>query len=151
MQWLTVSCTSTQADAIQSALNSDQTKISTSMFETYSQVPVILGLEAEATTASLISQGANALLTLVTVASSGQVRAADDTTLQLISPSVLPSIKDHWGQVSGTVNITTNLGTAAPQSSLNLCCFGAVELGIVGLADPSGNYNLFVPMGVAGN
>jgi hypothetical protein len=44
--------------------------------------------------------------------------------------------------------ITNNAGVAAAQTGLNLCCFGAAQDGILGVADPSGSYDLLVPIGV---
>ena len=55
-----------------------------------------------------------------------------------------------FGDVSGTANVQDTQGVAAAQSGLDLCCFGANQLGIVGVADPSGSFDLEVPLNVPG-
>jgi len=59
--------------------------------------------------------------------------------------TVFPSPNQGFAQIEGT-----DQGSNAPQNSVGLCCFGAKSLGIIGVDDPSGNYGLFVPLGVAG-
>jgi hypothetical protein len=51
-----------------------------------------------------------------------------------------PSPNQGLGQITGL---------AAAQSSIDLCCFGAGALGIQGIADDSGYYEMFVPLNVS--
>ncbi len=61
-----------------------------------------------------------------------------------------PAPNQGFAEVDGTANIGNSQGVAAAQSAIELCCFGAAQLGILGAADPSGGYDMFVPLGVAG-
>ncbi len=55
------------------------------------------------------------------------------------------------GIATGIANIFPNTqGIVSPQSGLNLCCFGSSNIGVTGVADPSGNYELFVPLQSSG-
>jgi hypothetical protein len=74
-----------------------------------------------------------------------------DTKYQAIDleyPTPFTSDTQGIAQIAGMANISNNQGIAAPQSSIELCCMGASDLGIQGIADPSGNYDLFVPLEV---
>jgi hypothetical protein len=53
-----------------------------------------------------------------------------------------------FGKINGTANIQHDQGIASPQTSIELCCLGAADIGILGVADPSGNYDMFVPLHV---
>jgi len=68
------------------------------------------------------------------------------------SPSLTQKYTTGQGlaQMPGTAANGNDSGIGGPQSSLNLCCLGASALGIQGLADPSGDYDLFVALGVPG-
>jgi hypothetical protein len=65
-------------------------------------------------------------------------------------PNPFPSPDQGIGFITGNAVITNSQGLAAAQSGLDLCCFGASGLGIVGVADPGGNYSLPVPLQVPG-
>jgi hypothetical protein len=52
--------------------------------------------------------------------------------------------------LTGTVNIANSQGVAASQTSLSECCFGTSQIGIDSIADPSGGYDVPIPLGVAG-
>ena len=52
-------------------------------------------------------------------------------------------------EIDGTVDVTTNLGLEAPDSGVDLMP-GPDGENIATLADPSGNYDLLIPMGVSG-
>jgi hypothetical protein len=61
---------------------------------------------------------------------------------------VFPSPQQGFAKLDGIVDISNTLGIAASQSSIDLCCMGAFASDIQGVADPSGHFNLFVPLGV---
>lgn len=73
---------------------------------------------------------------------------ADETTLNVAAnfQNPFPSPSQGIGEIQGTVS-ATNLGMT--QSSLDLCCFGANQLGIIGLTDDTGKYAIPVPFSVA--
>ncbi|CEF49260.1 unnamed protein product [uncultured bacterium] len=74
-----------------------------------------------------------------------------DTKYQPIDleyPTPFTSPTQGIAQITGIADISSNQGIAAPQSSINLCCMGASALEIQGIADPSGDFDLFVPLGV---
>lgn len=60
------------------------------------------------------------------------------------------SATQGFAEVSGTADITNGQGVAAAQSSIDYCCFGASSLGIDTLADPSGGYQVYIPLAVPG-
>jgi hypothetical protein len=51
-----------------------------------------------------------------------------------------------FANIDGIASISNTLGIAASQSSVELCCMDTS--GIQGIADPSGDYELFVPLEV---
>ncbi len=59
---------------------------------------------------------------------------------------VFSSPQQGFATIDGTVNISNNQGIAAPQTSLDLCCMNSSD--IQGICDPSGECDLFVPLGV---
>ncbi len=59
-----------------------------------------------------------------------------------------PLFTQHYAAGQGIAEVLGNAGD--PQSSLSLYPFGASALQIQGIADASGNYGLFVPLGVPG-
>src|SRR5205085_1934762 len=59
--------------------------------------------------------------------------------------NVFPSPTQGFAQIEGT-----DQGANPSQDSVGLCCFGAKSLGIIGVDDSGGNYDLVVPLGVAG-
>lgn len=143
-------CNSDDQGAIQQELTGAGAEIVGSITETISQVPVILGLELEQQTVEIISQGTESIVKIAKDGSSGQIAGADRTDVSLVSPSTLSQLSGHLGYVAGSVENTSSQGATAPQSGLDLCCFGASQLGITGLADSGGSYDLLVPLGVAG-
>ena len=74
------------------------------------------------------------------------LRDDDETTCEIVTPPILGAL----GKVTGTASISSNQGIATPQSSLELCCHGTLGLGVQGIADSDGNYELFEPLGVSG-
>ena len=64
--------------------------------------------------------------------------------------SVYPSANQGFAQLTGMAAGGNNSGLTAPQSSLNLCCFGTNAFGIQGITDSSGHFDMFVPLDVAG-
>ncbi len=83
---------------------------------------------------------------------SQQNQKSYETTLSVADNIAAPfsSPGQGFGQINGTVDIANAQGVASGQSSIELAGFsGASAMGIVGIADPSGNYSLFVPLGVA--
>lgn len=110
----------------------------------------ILGtIEQEAESGQLASNSAEAASLYATVVNNGLTQNALQVTQNLVSQPTFSDVNGHLGIATGTAQITNSQGVAAAQSSLNLCCFGAAQLGITGLADPAGNYDLLVPIGVA--
>jgi len=143
-------CNSGDQEAIQNELTSTGAEIVSSFTATISQVPVILGFELEAQTVGIVDQGMESIVKIAKDGSSGQIAGADSTDVSLVSPSTLPQLSGHLGYMTGTVQNKNSQGAASPQSGLDLCCFGASQSGITGVADPGGSYDLLVPIGVAG-
>jgi hypothetical protein len=143
-------CDAGAQGAIQSELNSAGSGIVSSVTQTISQVPTLLGLEVEQQTVKLADQGIASLLIIGQDGSSGQIAAADATGVSLVSSSTLSQLSGNLGYVTGIAENPTNQSTSSPQNSLDLCCFGASGLDMIALADPNGNYDLLVPIGVAG-
>ncbi len=54
----------------------------------------------------------------------------------------------HFAEIKGQVNISNSQGIGAAQSGLDLCCFGAGSLGIIDVADTTGAYDTYVPLGL---
>ena len=105
----------------------------------------------EASVAGKITiQGLDFALTNVEVVRSALDQEAGDTAVNVAGrmTNPFPSRQQGFAQVNGTANITNSQGVAAAPSSPDLCCFGASNLGIVGLADSVGGYSLFVPLAV---
>jgi hypothetical protein len=61
---------------------------------------------------------------------------------------IFPSANQGFAQWTGTAVGGSDSGDTSPQSSLDLCCFGAGADGIQGITDSSGDYDLFFPLGV---
>lgn len=76
---------------------------------------------------------------------------AYDTSLQITGefPNPFPS-NQGIATLTGASNVTNNQGSLSAQSGLDLCCFGAGALDIIAVADPSGNYDTYVPLQVPG-
>ncbi len=88
-------------------------------------------------------------LTTYNLTKSGQDADSYTEALNVASQmAVFPSASQGFGQLTGKAVGGANSGLTAPQSSLDLCCFGAADLGIQGITDASGNFDLFVPLGV---
>jgi hypothetical protein len=86
-------------------------------------------------------------------AANGQTPAAEETyqaETQIAGQVTAGFPNTGFYQLDGQANITNSAGIFASQTSLDLCCFGSAELGIAGIADPSGNYEVFAPAGVPG-
>ena len=84
-----------------------------------------------------------------------QLKATQDahtTALSILNDFRTPfTANTHGiGIGEGLVVVSNPGGISAAQSGLDLCCFGAGSLGITGVADPNGNYDLFVPLQVPG-
>ncbi|HEY3658877.1 MAG TPA: hypothetical protein VGL34_28215 [Steroidobacteraceae bacterium] len=63
-------------------------------------------------------------------------------------PSPFPDDTQGIAMIEGVANISYTTGTAAPLSGIDLCCLGGTD--IAGIADPGGNFSVFVPLGVSG-
>jgi hypothetical protein len=63
-------------------------------------------------------------------------------------PSPFPDETQGLAMIQGLADISNTTGTAAPLSGLDLCCLGGTD--IQGIADPEGNFTVYVPLGVAG-
>ena len=143
-------CDAVAQQAIQSELNSAGAGIVSSVTQTISQVPTLLALEVEQQTVKLADLGIASLTSIMQDGSSGAIAAADTTGVSLVSSSTLSQLRGNLGYVTGLAANPISQNTSSPQNSLDLCCFGASQLGITALADPEGNYDLLVPIGVAG-
>lgn len=84
---------------------------------------------------------------------SGQAPAEQDWTTQLnvaaTDSGEFASSTQGIGEVEGNASLITNLGTQAPDSGVELSPGPGNET-ITTLADPSGNYEMFIPLGVSG-
>jgi len=61
---------------------------------------------------------------------------------------------DGFGTVDGLIQVSTDLGEAAPQQSPTLCCLTGISFSgseLETMADPGGNYELFVPLQTPSN
>jgi uncharacterized protein (TIGR03437 family) len=144
-------CTSeAEQNDILAELRSDGAQIVSSIVQSIAQVPVMLSLESAPPTVKLADLAVKSIAAIVKAGASGQTAVADSTGVSLVSPSTLPQLSGHLGYMTGTVQNAGSQGTAAPQNGLNLCCFGASQLGIAGLADLGGNYSVLLPIGVPG-
>jgi uncharacterized protein (TIGR03437 family) len=143
-------CSSGDQEAILNELTGAGANIVSSIVATISQVPVMLAVVAEQQTVGIVSSGLQSIIKVAAAGSSGQITNADNADVSLGSPSPLSQLRPNLGYVTGTVENASSQGTAAPLSSLDLCCFGASQLGITGLAEFGGSYDLLVPIGVPG-
>jgi hypothetical protein len=143
-------CTAAEGQTIANNVQNDALNFAAAEVDTLTNVPVIAGAEAESQIASTLSQGFQGFVNWVQAENSGSVQAADNADVQLASPSTLGSIGAQIADVIGNVMISSNLGIQAPQTSVELCCIGSTQEPITAVADPSGNYDLYVPVGVAG-
>ena len=77
---------------------------------------------------------------------------ADETALSVAGQmrNPFPSPNHGFGLITVTVPGQNAQDVTAVQDSISLCCLGAGDLGIQGMADPGGYADLFVPLGVAG-
>jgi hypothetical protein len=139
-------CTASQAQAIDSAVTSSAVSAYIGEFSAVSHAALLADVHALTTT----SQSAEVAALYVGTVQDGEIQNARDITAQIASEPAFSSISGHEGLAIGTVSISNNLGIAAAQSSLDLCCLGTSFLDISALADPSGNYELFVPLGLPG-
>ena len=141
-------CDATAQQSILSELNSAGAAIVSSISQTISQIPAMLGLELEAQTAKLADDGIQSVLKAAADESSGKLATADTTDVTLVSPANLLLLNGYLGYATGIADEGSGQTSSTPQNSLDLCCFGASGLGIVALADPDGYYDLLVPIGV---
>jgi hypothetical protein len=85
--------------------------------------------------------------------SGGSSDASDDAqtqdTLVTMDSGVFASSSQGIGEVTGSVTIDSNLGLQAPQTGMELSP-GPENDTITDLADPSGNYDMYVPLGDSG-
>ncbi len=142
-------CDSTAQQAIENELNSAGAGVVSSISQTISQVPVMLGLELEAQQAKIADYALQSLTKIMADGSSGELGTADATDVTLVSSTNLPLLSGNLGYATGIADLGSGQTSSTPQNSLDLCCFGTSGLGIVGLADPNGYYDLLVPIGVA--
>ncbi len=142
-------CDSGAQQSIESELNGAGAGIVSSISQTISQVPAMLGLELEAPLAGIVNDGLQGLAKIMADGSSGELGTADTTDVTLVSPTNLPLLSGNLGYATGIADEGSGQTSSTPQNSLDLCCFGASGLGIVALADPDGYYDLLVPTGVA--
>ena len=105
---------------------------------------------AEMETVSAVST----VLNLIDIAKAQEQTTQDahTTALSILNDFRTPftSNTQGIGIGEGLVVVSNTGGISAAQSGLDLCCFGAGNLGIIGVADPNGNYDLFVPLQVPG-
>lgn len=100
-----------------------------------------------------VATGASTLLSLFSIddALQGQLDIAHTTTVNLADLVRVPSTNTQGiGSITGNVSISNSQGFAAAQTGLDLCCFGASALGITDLADPNGDYVVYVPLQATG-
>jgi hypothetical protein len=142
-------CDSSAQQDIESELNSAGAGIVSSVSQTISQVPAMLGLELEAPLAGIANEGLQGLAKVTTDESSGALGTADSTDVALVSSTNLSLLSGNLGYATGIADVASGQTSSTPQNSLDLCCFGTSGLGIVALADPDGYYDLLVPTGVA--
>jgi hypothetical protein len=132
-------------EALLMQLQCDAGRVVTSIASTIARIPIVAELENN--TASLISGTLGFVSQLANLGNCpGCLTEDDQTTSEVLTAPILGAL----GQVTGMADISNNQGIAAAQSSLDLCCMGALALGIQGIADPSGDFNLFVPLEVPG-
>jgi hypothetical protein len=112
--------------------------------QTIAHVPEVLMLEAEAVTASNIAESLDGFLKTVKLL--GDASKAHAVDALLASSNALKSL----GRATGHVKVSNALGTAASQTTLNLCCMTSDDFDISDLADPAGNYDMWVPAGMPG-
>lgn len=90
------------------------------------------------------------VLSLYQLATSKTDQERDAYNASLASAAAFPTPNslgtEGLVRVAGTASITNTGGT--PQSGIDLCCYGARQLGIVSVSDPSGNFGLYVPVGI---
>lgn len=140
-------CTQQQADAYAQQMQSNAEKAVSADISLIAKIPDLAGLEAGL--GSVLGEGLSSLLTIAAGAGAGELQSAEATDAAVANTPLFAqhfSANQGLAQVTGTATISNTQGVAASQSSLDLCCFGAAQLGISGLADPSGDYSLFVPL-----
>jgi hypothetical protein len=98
--------------------------------------------------------GSSAILNYIQISDqqSQGLQDVNSTTTDLTNlyKAPLPS-NQGIGTATGIANISPNTpGIASPQTGLELCCFGSNSLGLITVADPSGNYELFIPLQAVG-
>jgi hypothetical protein len=142
-------CDASAQQAVESELNSAGAGIVSSISQTISQVPALLGLELEAQQAGIANDGLQGLTKIMADESSGALGTADATDLALVSSTNQPLLNGNLGYATGIADEASGQTSSTPQNSLDLCCFGTSGLGIVALADQGGYYDLLVPIGVA--
>jgi hypothetical protein len=143
-------CDASAQSSILDQLNGAGADIVSSVSQTVSKIPAMLGLKAEAEAAQNVDESIQSLTKLMKNGDSGAMAAADGVSESLVSASNLPLLRGSLGYASGTALNGSAQNTSASQSSLDLCCFGASQLGITALADTDGNYGMLVPLHVGG-
>ncbi len=127
-----------------------QAELVSSFYSTVTNVPVLAGLELEASTTAVPSVGATAIAAFAELGFNGQIKRAGDTAVQIVSLPAFGAMVQNWGYVSGSIVTTLAASTTTPLNSVGLCCFGASGAGMNALADASGSFDIVVPIGVAG-
>jgi len=146
-------CGSAQAQAIDNAVTSSGVSFAIADFSLISHASSFansyLGaLVAELAAGAAPSQSAEAASLFASLGSSGALQNALNVAQSIASKPDYTTVSANLGIVTGLAQISNTAGTAAAQTGLNLCCFGTAQLGITGVADPAGNYDLLVPIGV---
>ncbi len=75
-------------------------------------------------------------------------QADDDATFTLASQQLVKAAM--VGTITGKTGITNNQGLASAPTGVQLCGLGSQSLCLVAGADPGGNYQMSVPLGVPG-
>lgn len=143
-------CDPSDQQPILDQLNGAGAAIVGSVVETISQVPAILGFQLEEQTTGIIDNAAHSVVTVIQAGSSGETVAADTADVSLVGTSTLPLLTNNLGYETGNAQGSNSQGTVPTLGGLDLCCFGSSQLGIQGLTDPAGNYDLLVPLNVPG-
>jgi hypothetical protein len=81
--------------------------------------------------------------------SQGYVGGSDPAIAASAAAIPTNSANEGYALVDGSISISNSSGAASAQDSTQLCTFGASFLCVQAIADPSGNYEMFVPIGAA--
>jgi len=109
-------------------------------------------IEASVSIGGAVIQGLQFALTNVElIHDSGEDKGSYETGVELAEMMpVFSSPDDGFAEINGFADVTNDAGIAGVQNTIDLCCLGASDLDLQGIADPNGNYDLFVPLQVPG-